>query len=102
MALHVGETFVVTSTARNPVSGELLADLRGEVEFYSPEKKPRLYEQDRVADHGPYPASYDAEQQVYLAYVDTAGWQPGRWTYRFSVAGDTFEGWEYGVMLLRP
>jgi hypothetical protein len=106
MAIYVGEGITILCAAKNPATGVAIADAIAVVEFYAPGKNPAKVVGDRTVDHGPFAMSYDAtvvnsdgSKGGYAAYVDTTGWDAGKWTYRVVLAG-AYESWEYASVRL--
>lgn len=106
MTIYVGETLTIIGAAVNPVTGLVIADATGEVEFYAPPKNPAKVPADRTLDEGPFPVTYsatvvnkDGTTGAYVGYVVTTGWAPGKWTYKVTLTG-TFDTWEYGSFTL--
>ena len=107
MTIFVGEAITVVCAAVNPLNGgTVISDAVGQVEFYVPGKAPKPVPADRVADFGPVAAQFDAtvinkdgSLGAYVAYVDTTGWVPGKWSYKVTLTG-SYDTWEYGQFAL--
>lgn len=101
MATYQGEVIVVFTTAKDPITGDPITDLAGEVNFYAPGKNPARVVEDRTVDKGPFAVSFDVERGGYVAFVPTVDWTPGKWSYRVDLAGGAFENWEYGAVSIK-
>lgn len=106
MAIYVGESVTVIAAAVNPVSGLVISDALGQAEFYAPGKNPAKVPADRTPDQGPVPLTFDPKvtnkdgtSGAYLAYVETGGWAPGKWTFKATLSG-SYDTWEYGTFTL--
>ena len=102
MALYVGEILILKATATNPLDDLPITDALGTVQFFEPGLSPATKPEDRT----PFPGrdlaiAYDEDAVAYLAYVATAGWAAGKWSYRVQLAGPSFLTWEYGTFVLR-
>ncbi len=106
MTIFVGEAITIVCAAINPLVGTIISDAQGQVEFYAPGKAPKTTPADRTPDNGPVPVQFDAtvinkdgSLGAYVAYVDTAGWLPGKWSYKVTLTG-SYDTWEYGTFAL--
>jgi hypothetical protein len=106
VTIFVGEAITVVCAAVNPLTGLVIADANGQVEFYGPGKQPKTVPGDRVADQGPVAVTFNATVAnkdgtvgAYVAYVDTTGWAAGKWSYRVTLTG-SYNTWEYGSFTL--
>lgn len=111
MVLYVGEAVTIVASAVDPLRGDAnIVDATAVVDFYAPGKDPKGNPDDRSPDKPPVGMSYVADAVVklgssavtgaYVGYVDTAGWEPGKWSYKVTLSG-TYESWEYGSFTLR-
>lgn len=108
MAIYVGEVVTIICAATNPVDGSVISDATGAVEFYAPGKNPVKTPADRVADAGPLPLAFnasvtnkDGSTGAYVGYAETAGWAPGKWTFKATLTG-SYDTWEFGSFTLVP
>lgn len=106
--MYSGEAIMIFVAAINPVNGLVIDDAVGVVEFYKPGKNPAKIPADREADYGPEILTFtpgvqnkDGTRGAYVGYVSTAGWDPGKYTYRAQLSG-SFDTWEYGQFVLAP
>lgn len=106
MTIYVGEALVIVAAAVNPLSGAVITDATAEVDFFAPGKSPARVVADRLIDQGPYPLAFDGSVAnkdgtlgAYVGYIDTDGWQPGKWTYRVALVG-AYNTWEYATVTL--
>lgn len=99
MALYVGETITVQCSATDATNHEVIVDAKGLAEFYAPGKHPARVPADREPDRE-VELFFDAASESYLAYVETRGWLPGKWTYRVALLHE-YASWEYGSFTLR-
>lgn len=104
MALYVGEAVRIRASALDPETKEALdpPPSSARVDFWAPGKNPSrdpLVRPD--PDQGPVSMAYIVEQQAFVTFVLTTGWEPGRWSYRVTVVGDRYENWEFGTFKLK-
>lgn len=100
MTTYVGEVQVISTVATNPITKKPITGLTGFVEFFNPTKNPRQVTADRTPDSS-QPVAYDDDSKAYLAYADTTGWVPGRWSYRVVLEGALYNNWEYAQFVLK-
>lgn len=100
MAIYVGETLTIVAHAIDPLRSQSITDAQASVEFFAPTKDPKNVPADRAAPDRTASMTFDTEVQRYLAYVETGGWEPGRWSYRVLLAG-AYDTWEYGSVTLK-
>lgn len=94
---YSGETLTVTVSAFDKVTKFPVSAPMCTVNFYAPPKNPELNVADRVVDFS-FQAVYDANQRLYVAYVDTSGWAGGTWYYQGILNLNTFKAWEYSTV----
>lgn len=106
MAIYSGEGITVIMAAVNPVTGAVIGTGDASVAFYAPGKNPKTVVADRTPDEGPFAMSFDATiankdgtSGAWVAYVDTTGWDAGKWSYKAELTG-AFSSWEYGSFKL--
>lgn len=106
MTIYTGEAVTIIVSAVNPVDGSVISDALGTAEFYAPGKKPKSVPSDRVPDadsiglvFNPDYQNRDGSTGAYIGQVDTAGWAPGRWTYKAILSG-VYDSWEFGTFTL--
>lgn len=101
MTLYVGEAVTIKATATDPAKKQPITDATAVVDFYAPGKNPKLVVEDRVTDKDQVTMAYDADAAAYLGYVDTTGWEPGKWSVKVTLSG-SYDSWEYGSFTLKP
>ena len=106
MAIYVGEVVTLIAAALNPVNQTVISDAVGAAEFYAPGKNPAKVPADRVRDRGPVPLVFnstvinkDGTVGAYVGFADTAGWAPGKWSFKATITG-SYSTWEYGSFVL--
>lgn len=106
MTIFVGEAITVVCAAVDPLTGLVISDATGVVEFFAPPKNPAKVPTDRSVDEGPYSVAFlstvtnkDGTVGAYVAYVSTVGWVGGKWAYRVTLSG-SYDTWEYGAFTL--
>lgn len=101
MPLYVGEAVTIKATATDPLRNTLISDASAVADFYGPGKDPKGNPADRTADKEQITLLWDAALGVYLGYVDTTDWDPGKWSYKVTLTGE-YDSWEYGTFTLKP
>lgn len=106
MTLYVGEAITVACYAKNPVTGIVISDADATADFWAPGKNPAKVPADRDPVDNTAAMSWNALVQnddgtlgAYIAFVDTTGWDAGKWAYRVTLAG-AYDSWEYGSFKL--
>lgn len=101
MVLYVGEAVTIKATATDPLrNNQPIPDATAVVDFYAPGKDPKGTPGDRTTDKPQVTLSYDAELGVYLGYVSTVGWEPGKWSFKVTLSG-SYDSWEYSTFTLK-
>lgn len=106
MALYVGEAIRIRVDTIDPDT-DLPLDpppTSAEVSFWAPGKNPVTDPTVRsVPDVGPVSmGSYDTELKAFVLYIETTGWEPGKWTYQAKIVGaNSFDNWEYSTFKLK-
>ena len=83
---RAGETLLITVSATDRFTKMPVSDAVCTVDLFAPPKNPEANPNDRTVDHSIIGA-YDSGSKMYLIYVDTSGWTPGRWVYRATLSG---------------
>lgn len=107
MAIYAGEGVTIVCQAVDPSTTQPITAADAVVEFFAPGKNPISNPDDRTVDEGPIDMTFDATVLnkdgtlgAYTAVVDTAGWAPGKWTYRVTVT-DALPAWDYASVTLK-
>jgi hypothetical protein len=85
--MNAGETIVVRVTAAR--DGKPVTEGPVTAEFWAPGTDPEHHGPEHSA-----PCVYDERNRRWLALVDTAGWEPGRWMVCGRVGGQV-SGWAW-------
>lgn len=112
MVLYVGEAVTIVAAALNPLRNNVaITDAVAKVDFFAPGKDPKGNPADRTPDQGDLPMIYDALATfqtaqtsvvgAYVCYAETAGWEPGKWSYRVTLTGNEYESVEYSTFTLK-
>lgn len=100
MVLYVGETVTIKVAATNPLKANaVITDGVCTVDLYPVGADPKNDVTQRLASNT-VAATYDAEAQAYLAFVNTDGYVAGKYAYRAQLAG-AYDSWEYGSFSLK-
>jgi hypothetical protein len=99
MSIYTGMTIAVTVGAFDQVTKFPVSTPACTVNFYAPPKNPRLNPTDRVADYTTT-GTFDPNQNVYVATINTTGWVGGTWYYQGLLDDGVNQSWEYGTFNL--
>jgi hypothetical protein len=100
MSLYSGMSLVAKAGAIDRVTKLSISDATCTFNFYSPPKNPKLNPTDRVVDHT-YSGTFDSNQSMYIASIDTTGWIGGDWWMQavLTVGSNTsFEYYEFTLL----
>lgn len=100
MALYVGEAVTIKATATDPLRNTVISDATAVCDFYAPGKDPKGVPADRTVDKPQITLTFDAALGVYLGYANTAGWVPGKWSFKVTLSG-SYQSWEFGTFTLK-
>jgi hypothetical protein len=99
-SVSAGNTGVFSAHATDPITKLVISDAACVFDFFAPGKDPEHNPADRTIDHTAV-GNFDLRVQGYLAYVQTAGWTPGIWTYRATLTS-TYVYSQYANFTLEP
>lgn len=107
MALYVGEAVRIRASAVDPETGLPLdpAPVQALVDFWAPGRVPTKDELVRQEpDIAGKVMTQRPETQDFILIQHTKGapWVAGKWTYRVTVVGHSYDNWEYGTFSLKP
>lgn len=106
MALYVGEAVRIRASAVDPETKTPLAlPLTATVDFWKPGRNP--VKDETVRDSPDVPGqtmTHRPETGDFVLFQATSAevWEPGKWTYKVTVVGDTFSNWEFATFVLKP
>lgn len=104
MALYAGEAVRIRAVANDPDTGEPLdpAPTAVFVELWKPDRNPSSDPSVRSTPDEPrIDMTHRVEEDDFIVFVSTEGWEPGRWSFRVTIEGDDYTNWEYGSFRLR-